>query len=585
MEKTEKDKLGLSYLFRYLRDYRGVIALTIIFLMLARAAATIQPFYLKKIIEYIPDHLGNTILDDRTILNFIILYFGYYLASFLFEFLRDYVFAPVEMGIARKVSEDVFRRLLALPISYHYDQKTGSLARRISRGAQSINFVLDFLVISILPTVFELLFVTIFLARLYPAQYSLITLGTIILYAGFTIWTTEFRQKYRLAANMAEDESSAVQVETITNIDTVKYFGNENYQKKRFHNRIKEWFDHSVRSNKLFAAISAGQAFILMIGFGLIVLLAVNQSLTRVLTVGDLVLLTTYIVRLAAPIATLGFVYRRIKDGFTDLSSMGQIFNQQVTIKESKHPVTIPDPKGAVEFKDVQFKYGQRSALAGLTLNIPAGKKIAIVGPSGAGKSTIVKLLFRLYDPDSGEIAIDDVNVRNLSRQQFDCLIALVPQEPILFNESIGQNIKFGKVDASREEVAQAVSLANLNKLIARLPEGLDTIVGERGVKLSGGEKQRVAIARAIIRDPKILVFDEATSNLDAESEKDILKSIHDVSSGRTTISIAHRLPTITDSDIIFVIDNGKLAEQGTHETLLKKNGVYAKLWQNFVKE
>ncbi len=582
-KRSAQNQNNLFYLLRYLKPYTGSVVLTLVFVIIAEVAATYDPLYLKNIIDYIIGNVGNARISGP-ILSLLIIYFSLRVGTFFFQFLRDYIFAPVEMGVGRNVARDVFDYLLRLPISFHHDQKTGALARQIARGAQSINFILDFLVINILPTFFDLVFATILLLRLYPAKYGLITLFTIILYTLFTVVTTELRQKYRLAANIADDETSAIQIETITNIDTVKYFGNEKFQRGKFMDRIKKWYDLSVRSNQLFAVISAGQSLILIIGFGLIAYFAVKQSLLGTLTIGDLVLLTSYIVRLAAPIGVLGFVYRRIKDGLTDLASMSHIFTNPIELEDPPNAITLKNPVGSVEFVDVYFDYDNRPALKVLNLKIPAGKRIAIVGPSGAGKSTIVKLLFRLYDPKFGEVRIDGVDIKKIKKEQRHELVVLVPQETILFNDTIAHNIRFGKPDASDAEVIKAIELAHLSDLIRRLPEGLDTVVGERGVKLSGGEKQRVAIARAIIKKPKILVFDEATSNLDAESEQEILKAIREVSSGRTTISIAHRLPTITDSDIIFVVDGGKLVEGGTHQELLKKNGVYARLWKQFVK-
>lgn len=573
---------NLFYLLRYFKNYKGLIFITLFALILSRVAATIQPLYLKKIIDFLTARLTDGSTTD-TVVSLLIIYFSYSAAVFIFEFIRDYAFAPVEMGIGKKISQDVFDHLLRLPINFHHNQKTGALARRISRGAQSINFILDFLVINILPTIFELIFVTILLLRLYAPQYGLITLITIVFYAIFTIFTTELRQKYRLAANLAEDESSAVQVETITNVDTVKYFGNEDFQQKKFAAKINLWYQLSIRSNQLFAAIAAGQSAILLVGFGLLVYLGVRDTLLSKLTVGDLVLLTSYILRLAAPIGVLGFVYRRLKDGLTDLSSMANIFTQPIELQDDPAAKNIRQIRGEVAFSNLTFHYGRREALRQLNLTIPAGKRVAIVGPSGAGKSTITKLLFRLYDPQKGQVLIDGTDLRKIKSRQRHQLIALVPQETLLFNDTIGQNILFGKPNATQKELNDAVKLAQLEELIARLPDGLQTVVGERGVKLSGGEKQRVAIARAIIKNPKILVFDEATSNLDATAEREIIQAIRQVSKGRTTIVIAHRLPTITDSDLIFVIDKGGLAEAGTHQELLAKNGVYAKLWKNFI--
>lgn len=559
-----------------MKGYGWSVFGTIIFLVAGRVASSLDPIWLKKIIDGISS--GGTL---ATLMSVIIAYFVIRSISYLFDFFRDLIFAPAEMGIARSLSKELFDRLLALSVTYHHEQKIGGISRQITRGGRAVTFILDFMVINILPTIIELLFVTALLLRLYPAEYGVITFVTVVTYTWFTVWATEKRQKYRVGAIQADDEVAGVEGDAMSNIETVKYFNNEYRMHERYLPAIQKRYRLSVASNQLFALVSSGQGLILLTGMGLILLLAIRQTLVGQLTIGDLVLLTTYVARLSAPIGTLGFVYRSIKDGLSDLQGMAQILAEEIAVKEPEYPVSISDPKGKVEFQNIQFGYSDKPPVfKDLSFTVESGQRVAFVGPSGVGKSTTVKLLFRFYDPLAGKILVDGVDLQELSKESRREMFAIVPQEPVLFNASIAENIRFGKPDATDEEVKEAVRLASLEKFIEALPEGYETMVGERGVKLSGGEKQRVAIARAIIRQPKILVFDEATSSLDSKSERDIQEALNTVSQGRTTLAVAHRLSTIANSDVIFVVDKGAIAERGTHDELLKLNGIYAKLWR-----
>ncbi|MDO8513251.1 MAG: ATP-binding cassette domain-containing protein [bacterium] len=575
MNKNKKKSQSLVNFWQYFRPYKAPIVVALIFLIISQIAILAQPIFLRNIINALVSHKA---LGSVAIL--LVFYFASRLVDILFELLRDYVISPVVMGVPRDFEKDVFKRLLALPVAYHANNKTGASARAITRGSQATSFMLDFSVSSLIPPILQLIFVTVLLLNLYTWQYGVITFVTVVVYAIFTIWGTEKRNIYRERGNKQDDQAGGILVDSVTNIETVKYFNNQNILFGRFSKIKFEWFRLMVRNNRLFALIYALQGIILLTGLGSILIIAVRQATAGIITVGDLVLLSTYIVQLSIPITTLGFVYGRFKNSIIDLQAMDKILDEPVTIIEPKHPVALKKRHGSLEFDHVSFSYEPaRPIIKDLDFNVKPGLKAAFVGPSGAGKSTIAKLIFRLYDVSSGSIKIDGIDVRQLSLDNLSNLVSVVPQDPALFNDTIAANIRFGKMDATDDQVIEAAKIAQIHDFITGLPNGYETPVGERGIKISGGERQRVAIARAIIRNPKILVFDEATSSLDSVNEQAVLATIDRVAIGRTSISIAHRLSTIVKSDIIFVIQKGKIVEQGTHQELLKQNKVYARLW------
>ena len=574
--KKRTDWKNLRRLFPYLWEYRGRILIALVCLMLAKVATVSVPILLK----YIVDHLDA---EDLALQLPIVLLIGYgalRLATALFNELRDILFARARFHAVRRLSAEVLAHLHQLSLRFHLDRRTGSISRDLERGTQSLSSLSNYFVFIVIPTVFEILLVAVILLGSYAVLFSVITLLTVAAYIVFTILVTDWRIHHRHRANELDSIAHSQAVDSLLNYETVKYFNNEKYEVDRYAKTLRQWENASVKSIFTMSLLNFGQAAIIAIGVTGIMIFAAQGVTVGTLTIGDLVLINALMLQLFVPMNMLGIVYRQITYALADMDLLTKLLNETPEVRDQKDAKPLQVTHGAIRFDNVGFAYNKdRSILKGVSLKINPGEKIAVVGPSGSGKSTIARLLFRFYEPSSGAIYIDDTDTAKCTQDSLRQQICMVPQDTMLFNDSIQFNVQYGNTQASLEEMKQAIHLVNLDKLIADLPDGLNTIVGERGLKLSGGEVQRVAIARAILKQPKIIVFDEATSSLDSDTEAAVMQAIQKVTTGVTSLLIAHRLSTIVDADRIYVLENGKVVEQGNHVQLLETDGLYSHLW------
>ena len=507
-------------------------------------------------------------------------------ASAGFGELRDAVFAAVQQRTTRRVALDTFRHLHGLSLRFHLDRQTGGVSRAIERGVAGIQQVLRLAVFNLLPTLFEVLLVTGTIWYLFDWRYAAVTFGAVASYIGFTVAFTSWRVKYRRQMNDVDSEANTKALDSLLNYETVKYFGNENHEALRYDNALARYETAAVRTQVTLNMLNIGQAFIIAAGLALIMLMAGWGVVDGKLTVGKFVLVNTYLMQLYQPLNFLGFVYASIKQGVVDMEQMFRLLAVDQEVADAPGATPLASTHGstgmaAVTFKDVRFGYRpDREILHGVNFTVAPGAKLAIVGPTGAGKSTISRLLFRFYDASDGQVLIDGRDVRGVTQQSLRAAIGVVPQDTVLFNDTIRYNIAYGRVGATQAEVEHAARQAQVHDFVLRLPDGYDTIVGERGLKLSGGEKQRVAIARTILKDPRILILDEATSALDTRTEQEIGTALRNAAANRTTIVIAHRLSTVVDADEIIVLSDGRVVERGTHASLLAIGGEYAGMWQ-----
>lgn len=498
-----------------------------------------------------------------------------------FAELRDFVFAKVGQRAIRRIALKVFEHLHALALRFHMDRQTGGLSRAIERGIKGIDFLLRFMLFSILPTLVEILLVCGILWSMFGFVFSAITFVTVMIYVVFTLIFTEWRLKFRRAMNDSDSEANTKAIDSLLNFETVKYFGNEAHEARRYDESMQRYEKAAVKSLTTLSMLNVGQGLIMALGMTILLVLSGFRVSDGSMSIGQFTAVNLYMMQLFQPLNFLGFVYREIKQSLVDMETMFGLLseNQEVEDSPGSQPLNVAD--GVVRFEHVSFRYDPRKAvLRDVDFEVPAGHTVAIVGASGAGKSTISRLLFRFYDVEDGRITIDGQDIRDVTQSSLRATIGIVPQDTVLFNDSIFYNIQYGRPSASPAEVEDAARLAQVHDFVMSLPDGYNARVGERGLKLSGGEKQRVAIARTILKGPKILLFDEATSALDTHIEREIQKALEQVSANRTTLVIAHRLSTVVNADEIIVLDNGVIVERGRHDALLAQNGMYADLWQ-----
>jgi ABC-type transport system involved in Fe-S cluster assembly fused permease/ATPase subunit len=546
------------------------------------AASKVATVYIPIVYGRIVDVMGDA--QNPAFLLPVALIVGFGLlrvASIAFGELRDAVITKVAQRAIRDVALQTFKHLHRLALRYHLERQTGGLSHAIERGTKAIDFILRFMLFNILPTLLEIALVCGILWGLFSVWYAIVTLASIVIYIGYTMIVTEWRLKWRREMNETDQRANTRAIDSLLNYETVKYFGNEGFEADRYDQALQRYERASVISKTSLSILNIGQAFIVGLGLTIIVLMAASDLAAGGMTIGDFVMVNTYLIQLYIPLNFLGFVYREIKQSLTDMEAMFYLLstNREVRDREGARDIA-PGPR-RVEFDSVSFGYDpRRGVLRDVSFVVEPGRKIAIVGPSGAGKSTVGRLLFRFYDADSGRITIDGQDITAVTQDSLRREIGVVPQDSVLFNDTIYYNIAYGRPDASPAEIENAARLAAIHDFVMSTPDGYETMVGERGLKLSGGEKQRVAIARTILKDPRILLLDEATSALDTKTERDIQSALQTVSRDRTTIVIAHRLSTIIDADEIVVLQAGSIAERGRHEGLIAQNGIYASMWR-----
>ena len=570
------DLRSVGRLFPYLWEFRGRVLVALALLIGAKLASVSVPLVLKHIIDALDKTRGDLVLPLTLIITYGLLRF----ASTTFSDLRDVVFGKVTQRAMRRVSMAVFEHLHALSLRFHLERQTGGITRDIERGSKAIASLVGYLLFRITPTVLEILMVAGILFVKLDWVFGVITLVTLAAYIGFTITITDWRTQFVRRANTLDSEAYGRAIDSLLNYETVKYFGNERFEAARYDTSLAEWERVALQSQRSLGLLNAAQAGTIAIGVTLMVIRAANGVVAGTLTLGDLVMVNAFLLQMFQPLSFLGVMYREIKQSMTDVERMFTLLNRPEEVENAPDARPLVIRGGEVKFEHVSFAYNaDRPILHDVSFTIPAGKTVAAVGASGAGKSTLARLLFRFYDTGTGSIQIDGQDIRHITQDSLRAAIGVVPQDTVLFNDTIYYNIAYGRPDATREEVIEAARAAHILGFIEILPQGWDTLVGERGLKLSGGEKQRVAIARTLLKSPVILILDEATSALDTKTEKAIQAELLEIAKSRTSLIIAHRLSTVVEADEILVMEAGRIVERGCHPDLLAQDGTYAQMW------
>jgi ATP-binding cassette subfamily B protein len=575
---NREDWRNIRAMAPYIWDYRGRVLVAVLCLVISKLAMVGVPVVLKHIVD------GLNVGTQQAVALPVLLLLVYGLLRFInsgFNELRDAIFARVRYHAMNSLSVSVLSHLHRLSLRYHLERNTGAISRDLERGTQSISSILNYLVFNIVPTIAEFVLVALILFSQYDSLFAGIIFFSVIIYIGFTLSVTEWRMHFRHEMNALDSTANGRAMDSLMNYETVKYFNNDDHEINRYRNTMGEWEEAAVKSQTTMSMLNFGQSAIIAIGVTGIMFLAARGVIEQELTLGDLVLINTMMLQLFLPLNFLGIIYRSLKYALADMDMVLKLLQRPVEITDSSDARPLDITRASIEFRDVGFHYNaDRRILEHVSFKLEDGEKLAIVGPSGAGKSTIARLLFRFYDIDQGQILISGQDIAGVTQQSLREAIGIVPQDTVLFNDSILYNIQYARPQASFEEVREVARLADIDDFIHQLPQGYDTIVGERGLKLSGGEKQRVAIARVLLKNPAILVFDEATSSLDSQSEKNILGALTRISHNKTTLVIAHRLSTVIDADRIIVLEQGRVREQGDHESLIAAGGLYANLWR-----